>query len=244
MKSELRFAWIQTIPVFFGYLFLGLAFGLLLQNAGYNFLWALLISTFVYAGSMQFVLVGILASGMDLASVALLTLTINSRHIFYGLTFLKTFREFGKAYPYMIFSLTDETYSLLCSVDVPEQLNRKKVFFLIALLDQSYWIAGSVLGAAGGALIKFNMAGIDFAMTALFTVIFVEQWLASRGSTHLPALVGILSGIVALLVFGPDRFVLPALVLSVGLLLVLRPALASRGRGADEERSCPHDEHD
>jgi 4-azaleucine resistance transporter AzlC len=225
MKSALRFAWIQTIPVMFGYLFLGIAFGLLLQNAGYNFLWALLISTVVYAGSMQFVLVSILASGMDIVSAALLTLSINSRHIFYGLTFLQRFRTMGKAYPYMIFSLTDETYSLLCSVKVPDNLDQDKVFFQISLLNQSYWVAGSVIGALGGQLIHFNMTGIDFAMTALFTVIFVEQWLAARGLSRLPALIGLGSGAVSLLIFGPDRFILPGLVLAVGLLLAVRPAI-------------------
>ena len=223
MKSAWKFAWIQTLPVLFGYLFFGIAFGLLLQKAGYNVLWALLISTFVYAGSMQFVLVGILGSGMDLLSVALLTLTINSRHIFYGLTFLKPFRDMGKAYPYMVFSLTDETYSLLCSVQVPEPLNRKRVFLLISMLNHAYWIAGSVIGSIGGQLIRFDTNGVDFAMTALFTVIFVEQWLAAK--SHVPALVGIFCGSVALVVFGPENFILPALILAVTLLMFLRPAL-------------------
>jgi 4-azaleucine resistance transporter AzlC len=223
VKSAWKFALIQTLPVLFGYLFFGIAFGLLLQRAGYPVLWALLISTFVYAGSMQFVLVGILGSGMDLLSVALLTLTINSRHIFYGLTFLKPFREMGKAYPYMVFSLTDETYSLLCSVQIPESLDRKKVFFRISLLNHVYWIAGSVIGSVCGQFIRFNINGVDFAMTALFTVIFVEQWLAAK--SHVPALVGIFCGSVALLVFGPANFILPALILTVTLLIILRPAL-------------------
>ena len=226
MKSAWKFAWIQTLPVLFGYLFFGIAFGLLLQKAGYNVLWAFMISTFVYAGSMQFVLVGILGSGMDLLSVALLTLTINSRHIFYGLTFLKPFREMGKAYPYMVFSLTDETYSLLCSVQIPEPLNRKKVFFLISMLNHAYWVIGSVIGSVGGQLIRFDTNGVDFAMTALFTVIFVEQWLAAK--SHIPALVGIFCGGVSLLVFGPESFILPALILTVTLLLILRPALDRR----------------
>jgi 4-azaleucine resistance transporter AzlC len=223
MRSCLKFAWIKTLPVMVGYLFLGIAFGLLLQKAGYNFLWALFTSVFVYAGSMQFVLIGILGSGMDLLSAALLTLTINSRHIFYGLSFLTTFKEMGRAYPYMVFSLTDETYSLLCSVQIPEPLDRKKVFFLIALLNQSYWVAGSLIGSLGGQLLQLNTAGIEFAMTAFFTVVFVEQWLAAKN--HVPAVAGLLSGVLALLVFGTDRFILPALILAVGVLIAARPAL-------------------
>lgn len=230
MKPETRFAFKHTLPVLVGYLFLGIAFGLMLQNIGYNFIWALLISTFVYAGSMQFVLVSILSGGMNLAAVAVMTLTINSRHFFYGLSFLKTFRDMGKAFLYMVFSLTDETYALLCSASVPENLDRKKVFFRIALFNQLYWIAGSVLGAAGGELAKFNLAGIEFTMTALFTVIFIEQWIAAKKTTRLPAVVGICSGIAALLVFGPGRFILPALILAVGLLLTVRPLLARKSK--------------
>jgi 4-azaleucine resistance transporter AzlC len=228
MGSSFKFAWIKTLPVMVGYLFLGIAFGLLLQKAGYNFLWALLTSICVYAGSMQFVLIGMLGNGMDLFSVALLTLTINSRHIFYGLSFLSSFKEMGKAYPYMVFSLTDETYSLLCSVQVPEQLDRKKVFFLIALLNQSYWVAGSLIGSIGGQLLTLNTSGIEFAMTAFFTVVFVEQWLAAK--SHVPALAGLLSGVLAILVFGADRFILPALILAVGVLIAARPALGRKER--------------
>ena len=225
MGPETRYAFRQSIPVLVGYLFFGMAFGLMLQDSGYNFIWALLISTLVYAGSMQFVLVGILAGGMSLPAVALMTLTINSRHFFYGLSFLKSFREMGKAYLYMIFALTDETYALLCSVRIPEAMDRKKVVFRIALFNQLYWIAGSVLGAVGGELANFNLKGIDFTMTALFTVIFVEQWLAAKKNSRWPAIIGILCGAAALAIFGPDRFILPALILAVGLLVALRPAL-------------------
>lgn len=235
MKPETKFALRQSIPVMVGYLFFGMAFGLMLQNIGYNFLWALLISTVVYAGSMQFVLVGILSGGMSLISTALMTLTINSRHFFYGLSFLKTFREMGKARPYMIFSLTDETYALLCSVPVPENLSKKRVFFRLALFNQLYWIIGSVAGAIGGQLLQFNLKGIDFTMTALFIVIFIEQWLTARKTTHIPAVIGILCGIVALIIFGPSRFILPALILTVGLLLAIRPLLARQARQKESD---------
>lgn len=228
MKPETRYSFRQTAPVMAGYLFFGTAFGLMLQNAGFNFLWALLISSVVYAGSMQFVLVSLLTGGLNLPAVALMTLSINARHFFYGLSFLEKFKMMGKAYLYMIFSLTDETYALLCSIWIPDHFDRKKVFLRIALFNQIYWICGSVIGAIGGSLLSFDLKGIEFTMTALFTVIFVEQWLAAKKTTRLPALTGLGCGAAALLIFGPDRFILPALIMAVALLLLTRPALARK----------------
>ena len=203
MRQTVRFAFYKTIPVLLGYLFLGLAFGLLLQEAGYSFWWALLSSGIVYAGSIQFVLVEFLSGGTGLLTVAVMTLLINSRHAFYGLSFVEKFRKM-KTYPYMIFSLTDETYSLLCSLKVPEGIDEKKAMFLIALFDQLYWVAGSVLGAALGQVLPFDMTGIDFAMTALFVTIFVDQWREAK--SHRPAIVGLCSAAVCLLHHGgnPD----------------------------------------
>ncbi len=223
MKRELSFAFRQTIPVLCGYIFLGIAFGLLLQQAGFGVGWALLSSLIIYAGSIQFVLVSFLSGGTNLLTVAAMVFFINARHIFYGLSFLDRFKRMGKARPYMIFSLTDETYSLLCSVKVPETLNENRVLFFMSALDQCYWVLGSVIGSLAGAAIRFDTTGIDFAMTALFVVIFVEQWLSAK--SRLPALLGLGSGIVCLLLLGPDRFILPALVVAVALLMLLRPIL-------------------
>lgn len=219
--AEFRFSLRQTLPVLCGYLFLGIAFGLLLQQAGYGWPWALLISTIVYAGSLQFVLVGLLGGGFgSLVSVALTTLSVNSRHLFYGLSFLDTFREMGRARPYMIVSLTDETYSLLCGVPIPAGLKANRVRLWISALDHLYWVAGSVAGAVLGGLIPFDLTGIDFAMTALFVVIFLEQWLSA--DSHLPAGIGLVCGLFWLVLLGPDRFLLPALVCSVLVLVLCR----------------------
>ena len=220
LKATFRYAFLKSLPVLCGYLFLGFAFGLLLQNAGYNFIWAFFISLFVYAGAMQFVLVGFFSSGVSLITAGLMTLLINSRHAFYGLSFLDKFKQMGKAYPYMIFSLTDETYSLLCSLDPPKKIDEKKAFFFIALFDHSYWIVGSTLGAAVGQMLTFNTTGINFAMTALFVTIFIEQWQTFK--THIPALTGLFSAILCLLIFGPDQFILPTMILSVAILILLR----------------------
>ena len=225
MKQTMKYVFYKTIPVLLGYLFLGFAFGLLLQEAGYSFWWAFLSSAIVYAGYIQFVLVDFLSGGTSLPVIAVMTLLINSRHAFYGLSFVEKFRKM-KTYPYMVFSLTDETYSLLCSLKTPEGMDEKKVMFLISLFDQLYWIAGSVLGAVLGQMLPFDMTGIDFAMTALFVTIFVDQWREAR--SHLPAVIGLCSSVVCLLIFGGSNFILPSLIITVGLLMALRGRLEGK----------------
>lgn len=216
--NEILFAFVKTIPVMLGYICLGIAFGLMLQNAGYHFWWAFLCSLCIYAGSMQFLLVTLLTGGVSLIYAAVMTFFINGRQIFYGISFIDKFKSMGKLYPYMIFSLTDETYSLLCSIKIPDNLNEKKVFFLISFFDHIYWIAGSVIGAVAGELISFDTTGIDFAMTALFIVIVINQWKESK--THISALAGFAGGIIFLILLGPDKFLVPAL-LAVSLFMIL-----------------------
>lgn len=232
MKETLKYAFLKTVPVLCGYLFLGFAFGLLLQQAGYSAVWSFFSSLLIYAGSIQFVLISFFQTNMALPVVAVMTLLINGRHIFYGLSFLDKFKAMGKMRPYMIFSLTDETYSLLCSEKTPPQYEENTVFFLISLLDQCYWILGSVLGAFAGQIFPFDTTGIDFAMTALFVVIFVEQWLEAK--THLPAVVGVVSAVLCLLIFEPGNFIVPALILSVTVLLLLKHTILKKEGGAGE----------
>lgn len=217
--KHIGFAFHKTIPVMLGYLFLGMAFGLLLQNAGYSFLWAFLSSLIIYAGSMQFVLVTMLTGGVSLVYTALMTLFINGRHIFYGLSFVEKYKKMGKAYPYLVFSLTDETYSVLCGTHVPEDMDEKKVFFWISFLDQCYWVLGSTLGGLAGQYITFDSTGIDFSMTALFVVIVIEQW--QEKEAHMSAIIGAVCGIVFLLLFGADRFILPALLCAMMALIFM-----------------------
>ena len=217
--KHIGFAFHKTIPVMLGYLFLGMAFGLLLQNAGYSFLWAFLSSLIIYAGSMQFVLVTLLTGGVSLIHTALMTLFINGRHIFYGLSFVEKYKKMGKAYPYLVFSLTDETYSVLCGTHVPEDMDEKKVFFWISFLDQCYWVIGSTLGGLAGQYITFDSTGIDFSMTALFVVIVIEQW--QEKEAHISAIIGVVCGIVFLLIFGADRFILPALLCAMMALIIM-----------------------
>lgn len=219
----------KSLPVMFGYIFLGIAFGVLMQQAGFPVWMSLLISLIVYAGSMQFVLVTLLSSGASVLLTAAMTLLINSRHIFYGLSFVEKFKAMGRQYFYMIFSLTDETYSVLCSIRPEDKTDKKQAMFLIALFDQAYWVAGSVIGAAVGGILPFDTTGIDFSMTALFVVIFLEQWMDAK--THIPAVVGLISGISFLLLLGPDNFILPSLVVTVTILLLCRRKIEGKLEG-------------
>lgn len=219
-QSEAEFAFVQTIPVMLGYLCLGIAFGLMLQDAGYHFLWAFLCSVCIYAGSMQFVLVTFLTGGVSLFYAAIMTFFINGRQIFYGLSLIDQFKSSGKYYPYMVFSLTDETYSLLCSAKIPEHLNASKTRFLMSVFDHLYWITGSVIGAVAGQLIKFDTKGVDFSMTALFIVIVLNQWQESK--SHIAAIAGFLVGIISLVLLGAEHFLVPALAVVSLFLIAVR----------------------
>ena len=229
MKKAFRPAFSVTIPVLCGYLFIGLAFGVMLRDIGFAPPWAFFSSLLIYAGSGQYLLVSLLAANASLVTVAAMTLLLNCRHIFYGLSFLETFHQMGRRKWYMIFSLTDETYSLLCSLKTPEGIDPNAMRFWIAILDHSYWIAGSVLGAVIGGMLPFDSTGIDFAMTALFTVIFVEQWMSAK--CHAPAFLGLGAAAVSLAILGPDNFILPAMVAICVMLAALRGRLAKEVAG-------------
>ena len=226
-RKALSAAFPVTVPVLMGYLAIGIAFGLMLQEIGYNFIWAFFMSLTIYAGSGQYLGVTLLATAASLGTVALMTLLINFRHLVYGLSMLEKFRGMGWRKLYMIFSLTDETYALLSSARAPVGVDPKNFYFAIALLDQSYWILGSVIGAVAGAVIPFSTEGVDFAMTALFVVIAVEQWKTYR--KHLPALLGCAVTVVFLIilgsVFGQDQMLLISLGVIVLILLILRDRL-------------------
>lgn len=212
-----------TIPVFAGYLFIGIAFGVMFQERGYSFLWAALMSLLVYAGSGQYLAVNFFVPGFSFLQMIFLTLMVNIRHVFYGLSLIGRFRDMGHKRWYMIFALTDETYSLLCMTKTPDDTDPGKFAFAICLLDQLYWIGGSVIGAVAGWLIPFNSEGIEFAMTSLFVVFFVESWITSR--EHRPAMIGAASSILCLIIFGADKFILPAMIVMMVLLLGCRKTI-------------------
>lgn len=196
----------------------------MLRDAGFTSPWAFLSSLTIYAGSGQYLLVSLLAANASLVTVATMTLLLNCRHIFYGLSFLETFHQMGKRKWYMIFSLTDETYSLLCSLKAPEDVDPNDLRFFIALFDHCYWIFGSVIGAIIGGILPFDTTGIDFAMTSLFTVIFVEQWKSTK--CHLPAFLGLGAAAASLFLLGPDNFILPAMLAICIMLIAMHSKLS------------------
>ena len=222
-RNAIAAAFPVTVPVLMGYLAIGIAFGLMLQSIGYGPGWAALMSLLIYAGSGQYLGVSLLAMGAPLTQVALLTFIVNFRHLVYGLSLLEKVRGMGVRKLYMMFSLTDETYALLSSAKVPEGVREHDFYFWIALMDQSYWVIGSVLGAVAGQLLGFDTTGVDFAMTALFIVIAVDQWKAYP--KHLPALLGGVATVGCLLLFGADNMLVPALAVIVLVLVLARPRL-------------------
>lgn len=212
MKKAIKPAFIATIPVMTGYLVLGFGFGIVLKSAGYGVALAFIMSLFIYAGSMQYAAVGLLTGGASLITAALTTLMVNARHLFYGISMLGKYKGTGKRKAYLIFALTDETYSLLCG-DVPEEVceNKKDYYLLVSLFNQIYWICGSVLGALAGTVLNFNSEGVEFALTALFLTVFVEQWVSAKD--HKPALAGVGASVLSLVIFGADSFLIPAMLI-------------------------------
>lgn len=219
-KQAFRTAFLDTIPVLTGYLFLGMGFGILLNESGYGPLWAFFMGLFIFAGSGQYLAVSLLSSGASLISAAIATLLVNARHIFYGISLLDTYQSAGKKKPYLIFALTDETYSLVTQNQPPEGMSRHQYCFLVSVLNHIYWICGCVLGALAGALIPISFEGVEFVLTALFVTMFVEQWISTKN--HLPALIGVVSTALCLAIFGSEIFLIPSMALIAILLTVSR----------------------
>ena len=222
-----KLAFIKSLLVMAGYIVLGVGFGILLKKAGYGLFWAFLMSFTIYAGSMQYVAVSLLTSGASLISTALTTLMVNARHLFYGVSMIDKYKGAGAKKPYLIFALTDETYSLLCGEEQPEGIDFFWYSFFVSLFNQCYWILGSVLGSALGTLIAFDTAGIDFSMTALFVTVFVEQWITTKN--HLPAIAGLACSVVCLLFFGADSFLIPTMISITVVLFLCRDIMEKEG---------------
>lgn len=219
-KEAIVKAFPYTIPVLTGYLFIGGAFGVMFADQGYNILWAILMSVVVYAGSGQYLAVNFFVPGFSLVQAAFLTIMVNIRHVFYGLSLVERYNRFGKKRWYMIFGMTDETYSLICTTNVPEGVDEEKFLFSITLLDQLYWILGTIIGSFLATAIGFSSEGVEFAMTALFIVMFIELWYRR---TNRPAeLIGLAVSFVCLLIFGANNFVLPTMILIIAILMLYR----------------------
>jgi len=217
-NKTVKTAFVASIPVMTGYIVMGIAFGILLADKGYSWWWAALMGLTIYGGSMQFVAVNLLSGGATIISTAIVSLLVQARHLFYGVSMLEKYRGMGKVKPYLIFGMTDETYALACN-GAPEGVDARKYYFFITLFDQLYWITGDAIGGMLGAAIKFDTTGMDFAMTALFVVIFTEQAMSTHD--HAPAVIGVVSALACLLAFGAENFLIPSMLLITVLLMLL-----------------------
>lgn len=231
MKKNIKYAFIKSLPVMAGYIVLGIGFGILLKKAGYGLFWSFLMSLTIYAGSMQYVAVSLLTSGASFVSVALTTLMVNARHLFYGISMIDKYKGAGKKKPYLIFALTDETYSILCNDDNLSESDKHSYRFFVSLFNQSYWILGCVLGSVLGTIVTFDTAGIEFSMTALFVTVFVEQWLTTKN--HLPAMIGLVCSIVCLILFGANNFLIPTMISITIVLLCVKNTMKEGGTGIE-----------
>lgn len=221
----LKAAFPYTIPVFTGFTFLGIAYGILMNSKGYGVGWTALMSFIVFAGSSQYVAITFLTSVFNPVYALVMTLMVNARHLFYGISMIEKYRDIGWFKPYLIFCLCDETFSIVCSVEPPEDVNSNWFYFFVTLLDHIYWVMGSAIGAVLGNMVSFNTKGLDFVLTALFVVIFVGQWKSQKN--HKPAIIGVLSSLLCLIVFGAGNFIIPSMV------VILTVLTASRNKYSD-----------
>ena len=224
--KALKAAFPQTIPIFTGFWFLGMAYGIYMNASGFSFVYPLCMSLLIYGGSLEFVAVEMLLSPFAPLQTFIMALLIQARHLFYGLSMLDKFKGLGWKKYYLIFGMCDETFSVNCSADIPEDVDRGWFYFWVALLNQFYWSAAATTGGIVGSLLKIDTSGISFVMTAMFVVIFLEQWLKEK--EHSASLTGLAVSVLCLAVFGPDSFMVPTMVLIVGLLALLRKPLEKK----------------
>lgn len=232
--SALKAAFPHTIPVFTGFIFLGIAYGILMNSKGYGVGWTLLMSLVAFAGSAQYVAITFLTSVFNPVYALLMTLIINARHLFYGISLLDKYKDMGALKPYLIFGLCDETFSIVCSAEPKAGVDKKWFYFFITLLDHIYWVLGSVLGALFGSVIAFNTKGLDFVLTALFVVIFTGQW--KTQANRRPAALGVLCTVICLLVFGQANFIIPSMLAIIAVLTIFR-------KGFDQQKTAPEKEN-
>lgn len=229
----------STIPVMAGYIFLGITYGILMRTAGFPWWLAVLQAFVIYTGSMEFLMVSILASSFNPVSAAVTAFMVGARHIFYGLSMLSKYRNTGRKKFYLIYTTSDETFAVNYSAKIPDHIDHGWFYFWVSFLDQMYWASGALIGGVFGGILSrmINTEGLDFVMTAMFTVIFMDQWMKDRDEAkksgkghaslwyHLPSLIGVLASVVCLLIFGPDYFIVPTMILIFVLLMIGRPGL-------------------
>lgn len=227
-KKAFQAAFPYTLPICVGFLFLGMSYGFMMRSKGFSFLYPLFMSMFIFAGSMEFVMVNLLLSAFHPLSAFFLALMVNARHLFYGISMLGKYKNVGWKKFYLIYGMCDETFSVNCTAKIPEDVDEGWFMFFVTLLNQIYWVGGATLGALLGYVIHFDTTGIEFVMTALFVVMFLNQW-EEKGADHKAALTGVGASLLCLLVFGGQNFILPAMALIIVCFLL------AEKRGGDKK---------
>lgn len=228
-----RAAFPHTLPIFAGFWFLGLAYGIYMHVAGFSFVYPMLMSLLIFGGSLEFVAVEMLLSPFAPVQVFIMTLLIQARHLFYGISMLDKYKGMGWKKGYLIFGMCDETFSVNYTSEIPEDVDRGWFYFFVTLLNQFYWVASATIGGIIGSLLKFDTSGISFVMTAMFVVIFLDQWMKEK--IHVSSMIGILVSLVCLILFGADSFMIPTMILIVLLLTVLRKWLEQYDKLKEKE---------
>lgn len=218
-----RAAFPYTIPIFAGFVFLGIAYGIYMNSLGFSAFYPILLSLTIFAGSMEFVAAHLLLVAFNPIYALFLTLMVNARHLFYGISMLEKYRGTGKKKFYLIYGLCDESFSINCTVDVPRNVDKGWFMFFVTLLNHFYWVLGAAIGGIFGSFVQFNTEGLDFVMTSLFVVIFIEQWMKEK--RHHSALVGLGLSTICLIIFGGNNFIIPAMLAILGILTVFRKTL-------------------
>lgn len=226
IKRALRAAFPYTLPIFAGFWFLGLTYGIYMNVSGFSFLYPMLMSLTIFAGSMEFITANMLLGSFDPVQAFLMTLMINARHLFYGISMLDRFRGLGWKKIYLIFGMCDESFSINFTADLPAEVDRGWFMFFVTLLNHLYWFTGSTLGGLCGSLLDFDTEGLDFVMTAMFVVIFLEQWMKEK--KHTSSLVGLAVSVICLRIFGADNFMIPAMAAMLMVLTFLRKPMERR----------------
>lgn len=227
IKKSFQAAFPFTIPIFAGFWFLGLTYGIYMNVSGFNFLYPLIMSFIIFGGSLEFVAVGLLLSPFNPLQAFIMTLMIQARHLFYGISMLEKFKDTGWKKPYLIFGMCDESFSINYTAQIPKDVDSGWFMFFVTALNHFYWVFGATLGGLLGSLIHFNTEGLEFVMTAMFIVIFLEQWL--KEEKHFSSLIGIVVSIICLLLWGADHFMIPTMIFILLILTLLRNQLEKRG---------------
>lgn len=225
-KKALKTAFPYTLPILAGFSFLGFAYGIYMHSLGFSAIYPILMSITIFAGSMEFVAGNLLLGAFDPLGALLITLMVNARHLFYGVSMLDKYRGTGKIKPYLIYGMCDESFSINCTTEIPSGVDKSWFMFFVTLLNQCYWVLGATMGGLFGGLITFNTKGISFVMTALFVVIFLNQWMKEKN--HISSLIGLGSSVLSLILFGDENFIIPAMITILVLLSALRKPLEKK----------------